>query len=54
MFVSPRPAWVFVADGPEERAFLDRVRQAGGHAQAASVSIYRVYDEVEPLDRLRP
>jgi hypothetical protein len=37
-----------------ERAFLDQLRDAGGRAQVADVSVYRVYIDVQPLDAMRP
>lgn len=51
---SPHPAFVFVRGSREEQAFLERLREAGGQASIADVSIYRVYSRVTPLDPLRP
>ena len=52
--VADRPAWVFVADGEEERAFQERLAKAGATWKRADVSIYRVYYDVNPVAPLRP
>ncbi len=52
--VADRPAWVFVADGAEERAFQAKLAQARASWHTLRVSIYRVYYDVDPVQPLRP
>ena len=52
--VAERPAWVFVADGAEERAFRDRLIQNQASWKRERVSIYVVYYDIVPLAPLRP
>jgi Dolichyl-phosphate-mannose-protein mannosyltransferase len=51
---TPNPAWVFTPGVESEGVFLDELAAVGGHAQAADVSVYRVYTDVQPLAALRP
>ncbi len=46
--------WVFVPGSEAEGDFLNRLRDLGGTAQVEDVSVYRIYKEVTPIDRLRP
>jgi hypothetical protein len=50
---TPNPAWVF-EPGMDETEFLKQLSAVGGHAQAANVSVYHVYTDVEPLAVMRP
>ena len=51
---TPNPAWVFEAGVDAEQVFLQQLAAVGGHAQVATVSVYRVYYDVEPLEAMRP
>lgn len=51
---TPNPAWVFTPGTLSERVFLDQLAAAGGHADVADVSVYRVYTDVQPLVAVRP
>jgi hypothetical protein len=51
---TPNPAWVFMPGSDAEDEFLEHLRAVGGRAQAADVSVYRVYTDVEPLEAMRP
>ncbi len=48
------PVWVYVPDTEPERLFLEQLRRLGGTARAEDVDGYRVYENVTPLDRMRP
>jgi hypothetical protein len=48
------PAWVFTPDSYDHRLFLTRLQSLGGQAQETTVSVYRVYTEVQPLAAMRP
>jgi hypothetical protein len=51
---TPNPAWVFESGQDSEAAFLDRLAESGGQAQMATVSVYHVYTDVQPLEAMRP
>jgi hypothetical protein len=51
---TPNPAWVFEAGVDAEQVFLQQLAAVGGRAQVATVSVYRVYYEVEFLESMRP
>ena len=53
VFVSPDPAFVFAQGTPGDVAFQERLRSVAGTARSEDVGIYRIYSEVEPLDRMR-
>jgi hypothetical protein len=53
VFIAPDPAFVFARDTPGDREFQARLAEAGGHAEAEEISVYRVYTSVEPLDVMR-
>ena len=51
---TPNPAWVFEPGVDAEQAFLQQLAAVGGRARVATVSVYRVYFDVEPLEAMRP
>ncbi len=51
---TPNPVWVFVPGSEAEGAFLKQLRALGGSARSEEVSVYRVYEDVRPLDPMRP
>ena len=51
---TPNPAWVFEAGMEAETTFLTQLAEVGGQAQLATVSVYHVYTDVQPLDAMRP
>jgi hypothetical protein len=51
---TPNPAWVFTPGTESETVFLGQLAAAGGQAQVADVSVYRVYTDVQPLPIMRP
>ena len=53
VFVAESPAFVFAQDTPGDEQFQARLAAAGGRANVEEISVYRVYTDVEPLDRLR-
>jgi hypothetical protein len=53
VFVADAPAFVFARGTPGDAEFRARLAGAGGHATVEDVSIYRLYTQVEPLDRMR-
>ena len=54
------PSWSSTPGGRDvpgtdpETVFLDQLAVAGGQAQRADVSVYRVYTDVQPLEAMRP
>ncbi len=48
------PVWVYVPGTEPERLFLEQLAHVGGTARADDVDGYRVYEDVTPLDRMRP
>ncbi len=52
--VSPCPAFLFVAGSEDEAAFLARLRERQVEVRKDVVSIYSVYWQATPLDRIRP
>ncbi len=54
VWVEPDPAFVFPRDALGDREFRQDLAAAGGTADVAEVSVYRVYTRVRPLDVLRP
>lgn len=52
--VAPKPAFVFIAGSREEAAFKAKLAATSGRASQASVSVYTVYRDVEPLNQFRP
>jgi hypothetical protein len=51
---TPNPAWVFEVGMDSEAAFVDQLAGLGGQAKMATVSVYHVYTDVQPLDAMRP
>lgn len=52
--IAANPAFVFVEGSREERAFVDLLKERGVTAKRDVVSIYSVYWQATPLDRVRP
>ena len=52
--MSDSPAFVFIRGSVEQAEFDSKLTAFAGSAQRASVSIYDVYSDARPLDRLRP
>lgn len=53
VFTAPRPAFVFPRDAPGDVEFRALLAATGGRATVEEIAAYRVYTDVEPLDRLR-
>ena len=54
VWITADPAFVFPAGALGDREFQQDLAALGGSADAADVSVYRVYTHVRPLDPLRP
>lgn len=53
VFVAEAPAFVFAEGTPGDAEFQALLAAAGGSANVEEISVYRVYTDVQPLDRLR-
>jgi 4-amino-4-deoxy-L-arabinose transferase-like glycosyltransferase len=53
VFIAPNPAFLFARDTPGDREFQARLAEACGRADVEEIGVYRVYSNVEPLDRMR-
>jgi len=53
VWIAENPAFVFARETPADFTFQYELGQAGGSADEASVSIYRVYTNVRPLEAMR-
>ncbi len=51
---TPNAAWVFMPGSDAETEFLDRLAAIGGTARRQETSVYHVYVDVNPIDRMRP
>ncbi len=51
---TPNPAWVFEPGTDAETEFLTRLASLRGTAHVATVGVYRVYTDVQPLGAMRP
>ena len=51
---TPNPAWVFEPGTEAETEFLAQLARVGGTAHVETVSVYRVYTDVQPLSAMRP
>jgi hypothetical protein len=51
---TPNPAWVFEPGTQAETAFLTQLAANYGTAHVDTVSVYRVYTDVQPLSAMRP
>lgn len=51
---TPNPAWVFTPAMEAVAEFENKLKAVGGRSTVTDVSVYRVYTDVEPLDRMRP
>jgi len=52
--VAPDPAFVFIQGSEQEKAFLARLAEVSATSRRENISIYSVYWQVSPLDRVRP
>jgi hypothetical protein len=51
---TPNPAWVFEPGTQAEAEFLTQLAANHGTADVATVSVYHVYTNVQPLSAMRP
>jgi hypothetical protein len=51
---TPNAVWVFMQGSESEAQFVQRLRALGGSARTEDVAVYRIYEDVTPIDALRP